>query len=216
MTEAYAELDAQIRWYGTEERRGSHMPFNFALISNLNRNSKAPDFKEAIDGWLDKVPPFGQANWVLGNHDRPRIGYRYGEDRHESLALMTMLLPGINVIYYGEEILMTDNRAITWLETDDPQACQTNETVYQDFTRDPVRTPFQWDNTQHAGFSSAETTWLPVHANFVTQNLQAQKIAVRSTFKFYQHLLKLRKTEIFQEGHFKSKAIGDEVFGYVR
>lgn len=38
---------------------------------------------------------------------------------------------------------MTDNRAITWLQTDDPQACQTNETVFQQYTRDPVRTPFQ-------------------------------------------------------------------------
>lgn len=38
---------------------------------------------------------------------------------------------------------MTDNRDITWAETDDPAACQTNETVYQLYSRDPVRTPFQ-------------------------------------------------------------------------
>lgn len=38
---------------------------------------------------------------------------------------------------------MTDNRDITWGETDDPAACQTNETVYQLYSRDPVRTPFQ-------------------------------------------------------------------------
>lgn len=38
---------------------------------------------------------------------------------------------------------MTDNREITWKETDDPAACQTNETVYQLYSRDPVRTPFQ-------------------------------------------------------------------------
>jgi hypothetical protein len=43
----------------------------------------------------------------------------------------------------GEEILMTDNRDITWAETDDPNACQSNETVYQLYSRDPVRTPFQ-------------------------------------------------------------------------
>lgn len=100
MTEAYATIDNQIRWYGTEERRGAHMPFNFALISDLDRDSTASDFKGAIDGWLDRVPDFGEANWVLGNHDRSRIGFRYGEDRHESLAIMSMLLPGINVVYY--------------------------------------------------------------------------------------------------------------------
>lgn len=100
MTEAYASLNDTMRWFGTEERRGSHMPFNFALISDLNRDSPASDFKIAIDEWLDNVPIFSEANWVLGNHDRSRIGFRYGENRHESLAVMTMLLPGMNVVYY--------------------------------------------------------------------------------------------------------------------
>lgn len=100
MTEAYADIDLQIKWYGTEDQPGSHMPFNFALISNLNINSTAQDFKNSVDAWYSRLPSFGEANWVLGNHDRSRIGYRYGEDRHESLVLMTMLLPGINVIYY--------------------------------------------------------------------------------------------------------------------
>lgn len=147
MTEAYAEYDLQIKWYGNETTPGSHMPFNFALISNLNRDSSASDFNDAVQAWYSRLPVgFGaEANWVLGNHDRPRIGseFRYGVERHESLVMMTMLLPGINVVYYGEEILMTDNREISWDETDDPAACQTNKTVYQLYTRDPVRTPFQ-------------------------------------------------------------------------
>lgn len=111
---------------------------------------------------------------------------------------------------------MTDNRAITWEETDDPQACQTNETVYQEFTRDPVRTPMQWDDTQHAGFSTASSTWLPVHANFPTRNLKAQQEATKSTFKLYQQLIELRKQEIFKSGDFRSKAIGADLFGFVR
>jgi alpha-glucosidase len=102
MTEAYAEYDLQIKWYGNETTAGSHMPFNFALIANLDRNSNAQDFQDAVQAWYSRLPTgFGaEANWVLGNHDRPRIGYRYGTNRHESLAMMTMLLPGINVVYY--------------------------------------------------------------------------------------------------------------------
>lgn len=119
-------------------------------------------------------------------------------------------------MFQGEEILMTDNRAITWEETDDPQACQTNSSVFQEHTRDPVRTPFQWDNTMHAGFSTAERTWLPVHANHLTRNLQAQKEASRSTFKLYQHLIQLRKDDIFRLGDFRSAAFGTELFGFVR
>lgn len=111
---------------------------------------------------------------------------------------------------------MTDNRAITWEETDDPQACQTNSTVFQEHTRDPVRTPFQWDDTMHAGFSDAQRTWLPVHANYLARNLKAQTEATRSTFKLYQHLIQLRKDEIFRNGTFRSMAVSPELFAFVR
>ena len=100
MTEAYATIENQVRWYGNETHKGAHMPFNFALIAQLDVNSTAENFKDAVDLWLNAMPEHGRANWVLGNHDRPRVGYRYGEDRHESLAIMTMMLPGLNVVYY--------------------------------------------------------------------------------------------------------------------
>lgn len=111
---------------------------------------------------------------------------------------------------------MTDNRDITWEETDDPNACQTNETVFQLYTRDPVRTPFQWDDTTHAGFSNAPQTWLPVHKNYKELNLKAQKEAEKSTFKYYKHLLSLRKQDIFRYGEFRSMAVNNQVFGFVR
>lgn len=101
MTEAYATIKEQVLWYGYNDTTlGSHMPFNFQLIANLNAESTSNDFKFAIDEWIDAMPVWGLANWVLGNHDRPRVGSRYGEARHESLAIMTMMLPGINVVYY--------------------------------------------------------------------------------------------------------------------
>lgn len=118
--------------------------------------------------------------------------------------------------YQGEEILMTDNRAITWEQTDDPQACQTNSSVYQEFTRDPVRTPFQWDDTKNAGFTTGDTTWLPVHSNYGTRNLKAQIEAPKSTFKLYQHLIQLRQSEIFKNGDYASVAIEQDLFGYTR
>lgn len=111
---------------------------------------------------------------------------------------------------------MTDNLAITWEETDDPQACQTNSTVYQEFTRDPVRTPFQWDNTKNAGFTDGDRTWLPVNANYLTTNLKAQTEASKSTFKLYQHLIQLRKSEIFKNGNYASKEIDQDLFAYTR
>lgn len=219
MTEAYADVTEQVLWYGqNKERLGSHMPFNFALISKLDEASKAREFVDSIDLWLAEMPTFGIANWVMGNHDRPRVGYRYGEDRHESLAIMTMMLPGINVVYYGEEILMTNNMNISFEESDDPQAKQTNETVYLEYSRDPVRTPFQWDDTAWAGFSTTTNkTWLPVHANYMEVNLKAQKAAEKSTFKLYQQLIKLRKDKhVLQVGGYVSRALGDNIFTFLR
>lgn len=101
MTEAYATIGEQVLWYGANGTTlGSHMPFNFVLIADLNKTSTADQFKTSIDSWIDAMPVWGEANWVMGNHDRSRVGFRYGEDRHESLAIMTMTLPGINVVYY--------------------------------------------------------------------------------------------------------------------
>lgn len=65
MTEAYTSLDNMIRFYGDGKRNGSNVPFNFELISNVNINSTASDYKARIDNWLSRVPPGKHANWVV-------------------------------------------------------------------------------------------------------------------------------------------------------
>ncbi|CRL00644.1 CLUMA_CG013904, isoform A [Clunio marinus] len=217
MTEAYATVEQQALWYGESETiLGSHMPFNFQLITKLDKDSNANEFKEAIDEWMNAMPDYGVANWVMGNHDRSRVGSRYGAERQDSLAIMTMALPGINVIYNGEEIGMLDYNEITWEETDDPQACQTNETVYKLYSRDPVRTPFQWEDTgDWAGFSEVRT-WLPVNPNFRDLNLKAQQDADKSTYKLYKHLIALRSNHVLMEGDYQSKVISDNLFAFKR
>lgn len=53
----------------------------------------------------------------------------------------------------GEEIGMS-NTEISWADTTDPQACNTNDPInYWKSSRDPARTPFQWDDTSFAGIS---------------------------------------------------------------
>lgn len=46
---------------------------------------------------------------------------------------------------------MVDNLDINWEQTKDPAACNTNPEIYHKFTRDPVRTPYQWDDSINAG-----------------------------------------------------------------
>lgn len=100
-TSTLSGIPQQIRWYGSsEEARGSHMPLNFAFISSIDQSSSAGAIKNHIDDIMDAQPNWSELNWVLGNHDSSRVGFRYGENRHESLAILTMMLPGPNVIYY--------------------------------------------------------------------------------------------------------------------
>ena len=70
----------------------------------------------------------------------------------------------------GEEIGMTNNMNISFEETQDPSGIRCGPDHYQECSRDPVRTPLQWnsdDNT--AGFSSNRSahTWLPVNADYL-------------------------------------------------
>lgn len=103
MTEAYATVEQQTKWYGVNDNtRGSHIPFNFAFISEITKTSTAKNFKDIVDEWMKFTPSFvyNQANWVLGNHDRTRLRSRFGEERYESMAIMSMMLPGVAIIYY--------------------------------------------------------------------------------------------------------------------
>ena len=109
MTEAYATIPQQTQWYGNSDTvRGSHIPFNFGFIADITATSKAEDFKKIVDEWMSNMPSFtmGQANWVLGNHDRPRLRSRYGDDRYEGLTIVSMTLPGVAIVYYVRLLIL--------------------------------------------------------------------------------------------------------------
>lgn len=67
MTEAYANLTFTMRYYESEDgtRKGSHIPFNFLMISDLNENSSAKDFVHTINKWMSYMPAEATANWVV-------------------------------------------------------------------------------------------------------------------------------------------------------
>lgn len=46
---------------------------------------------------------------------------------------------------------MLDNYDISWDQTTDPAALNTSPETYMAVTRDPERTPFQWNSDQNAG-----------------------------------------------------------------
>lgn len=217
MTEAYSLPENVMRFYGRADgtRTGSQMPFNFIMINDVTVKSTATEMKSIIENWISLIPEGKSTNWVLGNHDRPRVGTRFGEQRIDGFLALGMSLPGVAVTYYGEEIGMVNNMDITWEQTVDPAACNNLEENYLTTSRDPVRTPFQWDSSNYAGFSTGGA-WLPVHGNYKELNLDAQKKATWSTYKFYKALVEMRREEHFTKGTVKIVAPNTEVLAIQR
>ena len=191
-------------------------PFNFIFVNELNGSSTAVDFKRSIDNWLNNVPKGNVSNWVTGNHDNHRSASKFGAKKADMLAMLAMTLPDITVVYNGDEIGMLD-RNFTWEETLDVAGCNLGPEKYYLGSRDPERTPFQWDNTTSAGFSTNKNTWLPVHENYKTLNLAAQKIAPVSHYKVFKSMATLKKKlPVLKKGSVEVLLITKDVLGVVR
>lgn len=65
LTEGYADVKYVMRYYGNGTHNGSHLPFNFEFLNNINNESDARDMKFIIDKWMTYMPIGRTANWVV-------------------------------------------------------------------------------------------------------------------------------------------------------
>ncbi|XP_076066771.1 maltase A3-like [Oratosquilla oratoria] len=218
MTEAYNEdIRDVMKYYGNDTDPLADFPFNFRLIEKLQNRSDVTGtrLKNIIDEWFDNLPEGKWPNWVLGNHDQIRVASRVGTDLVDALNMLTLLLPGTPVTYYGEEIGMQDVY-ISWEDTKDPWGYNFGPDHYREHSRDPCRTPMQWDATANAGFSKGPSTWLPVNDNYKTLNVKAQLEARESHLKVYKTLARLRQENSFAKGKLAFSVVTDEVLAFIR
>jgi alpha-glucosidase len=132
------------------------------------------------------------------------------------LNILVQTLPGVAITYQGEELVMT-NVHLSWSETVDPQACNSNPEIYETRSRDPARTPFPWDDSTNAGFSTAKKTWLPVGDNYKTVNVKAQQAAENSHLKIFKRLTTIRKQPVFRQGNYAGALTNNKtVYTYKR
>ena len=54
------------------------------------------------------LPAGGWPNWVLGNHDQPRIASRIGREQARIAAMLLLTLRGTPTLYNGDEIGMVN------------------------------------------------------------------------------------------------------------
>lgn len=180
---AYSTDPQAITGFYVENGRNLiHLPFNFAF---LLLPWKAQAIRTFVDSYEAALPPEGQPNHVMGNHDMPRLASRIGQDQARIAAMMMLTLRGTPFIYQGEELGM-ENGELLPSQYQDPQGINTG------VSRDFERTPFQWSNTPHAGFSTVEP-WLPVAPNYPTLNVDSERDDPRSMLTLYHSLISLRR-----------------------
>ena len=102
--EIYLPLERLVTYYGPD-LSGVHLPFNFQL---LQTTWKADAIAKVIADYEAALPPDAWPNWVLGNHDQPRIAHRVGVRQARVAAMLLLTLRGTPTMYYGDEIGMTN------------------------------------------------------------------------------------------------------------
>ena len=98
--EIYLPLERLMHYYG-RETAGVHLPFNFQLVE---APWNARGLAAMIAEYEAALPLGGWPNWVLGNHDRPRIAARLGEAQARVAAMLLLTLRGTPTLYYGDEL----------------------------------------------------------------------------------------------------------------
>lgn len=171
-------------------------------------------FKEAFSRW-DSI--FAEKGWnsiFLANHDQARMVSRFGNDSpafrelsSKMLATFILSMRGTPYYYNGDELGMIN---IRFEKIEDYRDMPTlNEYTrlkktggdlkaflkeLQFSCRDNGRTPFQWDATPNAGFTTG-TPWLKIHPNYVTVNAAAQEKDPNSVLNYFRKMVALRKKE---------------------
>jgi alpha-glucosidase len=181
--EAYLPLPRLLTYY----EAGVHFPFNFQLIKLA---WDPPAIRQVIDTYEAALSEQHWPNWVLGNHDNPRIATRVGPAQARVAAMLLLTLRGTPTMYYGDEIGMRDVPILPALARD-PWG---KNVPGFGLGRDPQRTPMQWSGEPHAGFTTA-TPWLPVAEDYPRVNVLAQRQAPTSLLNLYRRLLRLRGAE---------------------
>ncbi len=230
--ESYHPSKENALEYVKEENKELDAIFNFAHLDSDNiggakffyKPFDMKQFKEGLFGPQTDNYGKGWNTLVLENHDNPRCVDRFSIDskhyRYEAatmLAAITYLGYGTPFIYQGQEIGMTNCAFRNIDEMKDP----VSHFVYDLMkgygmpgalafrfirygARDHARVPMQWDASVNAGFNKGHEPWQCMNPVYKDINAEKDLQSERSVYRFYQKLLKLRKSDpLFIHGQTK-------------
>ncbi len=175
------------------------------------------DYKNCCFEAQERVGENGLLSNIIENHDEPRgVSYYIPqgdccEESKKMLAALYFMLRGIPFIYQGQELGMENVPFSSIEEVDDISSLDEYQValeagltaeealkVIARYSRDNARTPMQWSDAAHAGFTTG-TPWLRVNPNYSTINAAAEQKDPDSVFHFYKKLIALRKDPAYRE-----------------
>ncbi|XP_076117648.1 salivary alpha-glucosidase-like [Mytilus galloprovincialis] len=225
MLETYKEKDTISRFMSVESTgitqairdqyyQAGSVPFNFDLITSLKRTCNGLCFKEIIERGMKDLSEDAWPNFVMGNHDNHRVASRMGLDMIDVMNMLLLTLPGTPTCYYGDEIGMVDVN-YTFAESKDPAGLNFGKDFWK-YSRDPERSPMQWDNTLNAGFSKG-SPWLRVSPDYSSKNVKMQKDSKRNThIQVFKKVAEIRKLPSFQHAEIQFSVTNKNFLSYVR
>jgi alpha-glucosidase len=182
------DVETLATFYGTGVDE-LHLAFNFVFIEG---EFTVPTLAPVVAKTEELLPEQAWPVWTLGNHDVTRFPTRWaeGDERRVRLALMLLLtLRGTPVLYYGDEIGMTEAE-IPEDRVVDPVGLLRDPSRH---SRDGARTPMPWTGEPGAGFTAAGVEpWLPF--GDLALNVAAQRADPGSVLHLVRDLIALRRT----------------------
>jgi oligo-1,6-glucosidase len=235
----------EAKLYTDDNRHETNMVFQFEHV-DLDAGPggkwdliplKLADLRDNFTKWQKGLEEIGWNSLYLNNHDQPRMVSRFGNDKEyrvesaKMLATFLHTLKGTPYIYQGEELGMTnvrfdtidDYKDIEILNMYREKVIENGEDVQKVMEsiyvkgRDNARTPMQWDESEHAGFTTG-TPWLKVNPNFKEINAKRDTADSNSVFHYYRNLIQLRKQNpIMVYGSYDLILPDhDQIYAYVR
>ena len=232
----------EARNYTDPHRRELDMVFHFEHV-RVDRGTSKWDvlpfdmtgLRDCLAAWQAGLSDVGWNSLYWDNHDQPRVVSRYGDEEHrvESAKLLATVLHlqrGTPYIYQGDEIGMTNYPFRSIEQFDDIESINyyheslalgdAPEAVLgslRAMSRDNGRTPMQWDDSPHAGFTTGQP-WLAVNPHYPDVNAAAQVEDPDSVFSHYRRLIQLRhELPVVAHGDFTLLASNhDQLFAYSR
>jgi alpha-glucosidase len=168
---------------GDELQLGFNFPFAFAGL-------RPAELSRVVSATAAALPEGAVPVWTASNHDIGRFATTWcgADERLIRVALVILLtLPGTTVLYYGDEIGMTNvdvppgqRRDLMTADRTDPGG-----------NRDSGRTPLRWDGSAGGGFTGGVAPWLPVGAG-PDPNVASQRADPGSVLSLCRSLIGLR------------------------